>query len=165
MTLKKINLLFLLLITFLNNLLSQEHQEVFTKKIFISKDLSGVIKLYDNGVPTFTPFDKDIINKHFDSISSRFMLDTMKIFNEYWSNLRLYPYKDIDLSTTKDSIFITLDSNDFYCSPSNYLYSPFGPRRGRQHKGIDTDLDISGTQELCFQQKLDIKFVMDLEIL
>ena len=75
MTFKKTNLLFLLLLTFsFNNLLSQEHKEVFTKKIFISKDLSGIIKLYDNGVPTFTPFDKDIINKHFDSISSRFML-------------------------------------------------------------------------------------------
>ena len=81
-------------------------------------------------------------------------------------NSRLYPYKDIDLSTTKDSIFITLDSNDFYCSPSNYLYSPFGPRRGRQHKGIDTDLDIGDTLRTMFSAKLDTQILLaDLEIL
>ena len=153
---KKINLITLLLLSIFSfsNLFSQEHKVVFSKKIFIAEDLSGTIKLYDNGVPTFTPFDKEVITEYFDSIKSKYMLDTMKIFNEYWSTSKLYPYKGVDLSTMKDSIYLSLDSNDFYCSPSDYCYSPFGPRRGRQHKGIDTDLDIGDTLRTMFSGKV-----------
>lgn len=137
-----------------SSLLSQQSKEVFNKKIFISKELSGEIKLFDNGVPTFTPFERDIINHYFDSIESKITLDTMQLFNDYWSNSKLYPYQNIDLSLMKDSIEIELDINDFYCSPSDYLYSAFGPRRGRQHKGIDTDLDIGDTLRTMFSGKV-----------
>ena len=47
---------------------SQDHKEVFSKDIFISKELSGTIKLYDNGVPTFTPLDQIVIDAHFEEI-------------------------------------------------------------------------------------------------
>ena len=74
--------------------LSQDHKEVFSKDIFISKELSGTIKLYDNGVPTFTPFEKSVIDAHFISIQDSLTADTMKIFNENWSTTKLYPYNN-----------------------------------------------------------------------
>lgn len=133
---------------------SQKHTEVFSKDIFISKELSGTIKLFDNGVPMFTPFDKPIIDAHFAAIQDSLTADTMRIFNEYWSTSKLYPYKDIDLSKMKDSIVFNLEESSFYCTPTDYLFSPFGPRRGRQHKGIDTDLDIGDTLRTVFDGKV-----------
>jgi len=133
---------------------SQEHKEVFSKDVFISKELSGTIKLYDNGVSTFIPFDKSIIDAHFEEIEYQMSADTMKIFTENWSTTKLYPYKSIDLSKMKDTLIFELDTSAFYCTPTDYLYSAFGPRRGRQHKGIDTDLNIGDTLRTVFDGKV-----------
>tara|TARA_B100000902_G_scaffold302663_1_gene290657 strand:+ start:5694 stop:6611 length:918 start_codon:yes stop_codon:yes gene_type:complete len=135
---------------------SQEKIEkiVFSKDIYFSENLSGKIKLYENGLLTFDDFSKEKIKIYFDSLKDQFIADTMKIFTEYWSTSRLYPYGDIDLSKMEDSVTIYLDEEAFYCSPSDYLFSPFGPRRGRQHKGIDTDLDIGDTLRTMFDGKV-----------
>ena len=149
---KKI-ILFIHLIS-LTSLFSQNVEMVFTKDIFISEDLSGTIKLFDNGVPTFTPFDKEVTDKHFDQIKSQMNADTMTIFNENWSSTKLYPYKKIDLSIMEDTLIFRLKTSSFYCTPTDHLYSAFGPRRGRQHKGIDTDLNIGDTLRTVFDGKI-----------
>jgi len=134
--------------------LSQDHKEVFSKDIFISKELSGTIKLYDNGVPTFTPLDQIIIDAHFKEIKYQMSADTIKIFTENWNTEKLYPYGNVDLSKMKDTLIFEFDTSAFYCTPSEDLYSAFGPRRGRQHKGIDTDLDIGDTLRTVFDGKV-----------
>ena len=146
-------ILFIHLIS-LTSLFSQNVEMVFSQAIFISEDLSGTIKLFDNGVPTFTPFDKEITDNHFNEIKSQFISDTMKIFSEYWSNSRIYPYKNIDLSVMKDTLTFHFNSDNFYCTPTSHLYSAFGPRRGRQHKGIDTDLNTGDTLRSVFDGKV-----------
>ena len=150
---KKYTLIILLSIISLLSF-SQEHKEVFSKDIFISKELSGTIKLFDNGIPTFTPFDKIVIDSHFEEIKHQMSADTMKIFTENWSITKLYPYGNVDLSKMKDTLIFEFDTSAFYCTPSDYLYSAFGPRRGRQHKGIDTDLDIGDTLRTVFDGKV-----------
>ena len=84
---------------------SQENKEkiVFSKDIYVSEDLSGKIKLYENGFVTFDEFSKEKIKIYFDSLKDQFIADTMKIFTEYWSTSRLYPYGDIDLSKIQTS--------------------------------------------------------------
>lgn len=149
---KKI-ILFIHLIS-LTSLFSQNVEMVFSKDIFISEDLSGTIKLFDNGVPTFTPFNKEVTDKHFDQIKSQMNADTMKIFNENWSSTKLYPYKKIDLSIMEDTLIFRFKTSSFYCTPTDHLYSAFGPRRGRQHKGIDTDLNIGDTLRTVFDGKI-----------
>tara|TARA_B110000091_G_scaffold33781_1_gene35714 strand:+ start:153 stop:1058 length:906 start_codon:yes stop_codon:yes gene_type:complete len=149
---KKI-ILFIHLIS-LTSLFSQNVEMVFSKDIFISEDLSGTIKLFDNGVPTFTPFDKEVTDKHFDQIKSQMNADTMTIFNENWSSTKLYPYKKIDLSIMEDTLIFRFNTSSFYCTPTDHLYSAFGPRRGRQHKGIDTDLNIGDTLRTVFDGKI-----------
>ena len=149
----KKTILFIQLIS-LTSLFSQNVEMVFSKDIFISEDLSGTIKLFDNGVPTFTPFDKEVTDKHFDQIKSQMNADTMTIFNENWSSTKLYPYKKIDLSIMEDTLIFRFNTSSFYCTPTDHLYSAFGPRRGRQHKGIDTDLNIGDTLRTVFDGKI-----------
>ena len=149
----KKTILFIQLIS-LTSLFSQNVEMVFSKDIFISEDLSGTIKLFDNGVPTFTPFNKEVTDKHFDQIKSQMNADTMKIFNENWSSTKLYPYKKIDLSIMEDTLIFRFKTSSFYCTPTDHLYSAFGPRRGRQHKGIDTDLNIGDTLRTVFDGKI-----------
>ena len=149
----KKTILFIQLIS-LTSLFSQNVEMVFSKDIFISEDLSGTIKLFDNGVPTFTPFDKEVTDKHFAQIKSQMNADTMTIFNENWSSTKLYPYKKIDLSIMEDTLIFRFKTSSFYCTPTDHLYSAFGPRRGRQHKGIDTDLNIGDTLRTVFDGKI-----------
>ena len=150
----KNKLLITLLLIMSNSLFSQTIKEVYSNDLFISKELSGTIRLYENGMSTFTPFDKHIIDSHFVRLEKIFSADTMKIFNEDWSTTKLFPYEKIDLSRMTDTVTIKLDTSNFYCSPSDYVYSPFGPRRGRQHKGIDTDLNIGDTLRSMFDGKI-----------
>ena len=133
---------------------SQEIKEVFSKDLFISEDLSGTIKLYENGFPTFTPFERQEIDSFFLSIKDSLMADTMKIFKEDWINSEVTPYEKVDLSKMKDSIIIIFRDSAFYCSPSGILSSAFGPRRGKQHKGIDTDLRVGDTIRATFDGKI-----------
>lgn len=138
----------------LTPLFAQEVKVVFSKNLFVSEELSGTIKLFENGVPTFTPFDKEITDKHFDQIKYQMNADTMRIFNENWSSTKLYPYKKIDLSIMEDTLIFRFKTSSFYCTPTDHLYSAFGPRRGRQHKGIDTDLNIGDTLKTVFDGKI-----------
>ena len=138
----------------LTPLFAQEVKVVFSKNLFVSEEVSGTIKLFENGIPTFTPFDKEVTDKHFDQIKSQMNADTMRIFNENWSSTKLYPYKKIDLSIMEDTLIFRFKTSSFYCTPTDHLYSAFGPRRGRQHKGIDTDLNIGDTLRTVFDGKI-----------
>ena len=87
-------------------------------KIINGKKWFGDLILYDDSSSVWKPWSKDEINQ------SRALLkiksDTMKIFNEYWSTTRLFPYKKKNLENLKDTIFIDLEaSGKFFCSPSN----------------------------------------------
>ena len=150
----KNKILLIYLILSLTPLFAQEVKVVFSKNLFVSEELSGTIKLFENGIPTFTPFDKEVTDKHFDQIKSQMNADTMTIFNENWSSTKLYPYKKIDLSIMEDTLIFRFKTSSFYCTPTDHLYSAFGPRRGRQHKGIDTDLNIGDTLRTVFDGKI-----------
>ena len=131
-----------------------KYKVVFSKDLFISEQLSGTLLLYENGISTFTPFNIEVTNKYFESKQKSFSADTMKVFTEYWSATKLFPYKKIDLSKMNDSIIINLQPSSFFCAPVGKLNSPFGPRGRKQHKGIDTGLDIGDTLRSVFDGKI-----------
>lgn len=66
------------------------------------------------------------------------------IFEKYWDTTTLFPYRDVDLSELPQSIVIELlDSVTSYHCPYQGSIHPngkFGPRRRRQHQGIDLPL-------------------------
>tara|TARA_Y100001968_G_C19375609_1_gene727481 strand:+ start:280 stop:1575 length:1296 start_codon:yes stop_codon:yes gene_type:complete len=131
-----------------------QRREVFTQPVFINENLSGTIKLFDNGETSFTPFEQEIIDAYFLSIQDSLIADTMEIFKKDWNTTKVNPYEKIDLSKMTDSVIINLRGYSFYCSASGKLNSAFGPRRGRQHKGIDTDLNIGDTIRATFDGKV-----------
>ena len=78
-----------------------------------------------------------------------------EIFNNHWSNKSLFPYPSQNFHTMNDSIKIhLLQDSDFFMPPNDHIFSPFGWRRGRQHKGIDLDLDVGDTLRSVFSGKV-----------
>ena len=139
-----------------NENIKKEKKEITRKKvtkIINDKKWFGDLILYDDSSSVWKPWSKDEINQ------SRALLkiksDTMKIFNEYWSTTRLFPYKKKNLENLKDTIFIDLEaSGKFFCSPSNRVNSPFGWRYRRQHKGVDTYGRTGDTLRSAFDGKV-----------
>ena len=66
------------------------------------------------------------------------------IFEKYWDTTTLFPYKDVDMSTMPKSIVVDLiDSTKSYHCPYQGSVHPrgkYGPRRRRQHQGVDLPL-------------------------
>ena len=94
------------------NKIEKEKKEITRKKvskIINGKKWFGDLILYDDSSSVWKPWTKDEINQ------SRALLkiksDTMKIFNEYWSTTRLFPYKKKNLENLKDTIFIDLEAS------------------------------------------------------
>jgi murein DD-endopeptidase MepM/ murein hydrolase activator NlpD len=68
------------------------------------------------------------------------VLDTAKLFSEYWSSDYCH-VKYNNLYNLKDSLIIPIDT--FMVFPHlGVLTSPFGPRWGKMHKGVDLSLSI-----------------------
>lgn len=70
------------------------------------------------------------------------LLDTANVFTAHWNNESLYPYSYPKKSSIPDSVYFVLcDSETEFCIPRNGgLNSPFGPRSGVMHKGLDIHL-------------------------
>ncbi len=68
------------------------------------------------------------------------------IFEKYWDTTTLFPYKEVDMSTMPQSVVIDLiDSLRSYHCPYQGIPHPrgkYGPRRRRQHQGIDLPLKM-----------------------
>lgn len=68
------------------------------------------------------------------------------IFTKYWDTKKLFPYKDVSKAELPNSVVIELvDSTSGYHCPFKGAVNPrgrFGPRRGRQHQGVDLPLKV-----------------------
>ena len=66
------------------------------------------------------------------------------IFEKYWDTTTLFPYKEVDMSEMPKSVVIDLvDSLTSYHCPYQGSVHPrgkYGPRRRRQHQGVDLPL-------------------------
>ena len=66
------------------------------------------------------------------------------IFEKYWDTKTLFPYKEVDMSSMPKSVVIDLiDSLTGYHCPYQGSVHPrgkYGPRRRRQHQGVDLPL-------------------------
>lgn len=68
------------------------------------------------------------------------------IFEKYWDTTTLFPYKELDISTLpKSAVIDLLDSTTSYHCPHEGAVHPhgkYGPRRRRQHQGVDLPLKM-----------------------
>ena len=82
-------------------------------------------------------------NSTWKYIRNRAVQKDSTIFEKYWDNEKLFPYKDVEYSSLPKSLVIDLvDSTDGYHTPykPSPIRSRYGPRRGRAHQGVDLAL-------------------------
>ena len=83
-------------------------------------------------------------NNSWKYILNREVAKDSTIFEKYWDTTTLFPYKEVDMSEMPKSVVIDLvDSLTSYHCPYQGSVHPrgkYGPRRRRQHQGVDLPL-------------------------
>ena len=83
-------------------------------------------------------------NNSWKYVRNREIAKDSTIFEKYWDTTTLFPYKDVDMSGMPKSVVIDLvDSLTSYHCPYQGSVHPrgkYGPRRRRQHQGVDLPL-------------------------
>ena len=83
-------------------------------------------------------------NNTWKYIRNRAVVKDKEIFEKYWENYNLFPYREVDMSRMPQSVVIDLvDSTKSYHCPYQGSVSPrgkYGPRGRRQHQGVDLPL-------------------------
>lgn len=99
-------------------------------------------------------------NNTWKYIRNREIAKDSTIFEKYWDTATLFPYKDADMSGMPFSVVIELvDSLQSYHCP--YVGKPhprgkYGPRRHRQHQGIDIPLQSGDPVYAAFSGRVRI---------
>lgn len=159
---RSINLFFLkslilLQVVFLN---AQTNKVLFSQDLEFKSDSTthyGTLLLYDDFSSEWIVSSKSNEMSKKDSLRDALRKISIKsdIFTKHWSNTRLFPYPKQDLHNMIDSVEINLTKNSgFHLPPNDHIFSPFGWRRNRQHKGIDLDLNIGDTLRSAFSGKV-----------
>ena len=85
-------------------------------------------------------------NNSWKYVLNREVAKDSTIFEKYWDTTTLFPYKDVDMSGMPKSVVIDLvDSLTSYHCPYQGSVHPrgkYGPRRRRQHHGVDLPLKM-----------------------
>ena len=83
-------------------------------------------------------------NNSWKYVLNREVAKDSTIFEKYWDTTTLFPYKEVDMSEMPKSVVIDLvDSLTSYHCPYQGSVHPrgkYGPRRRRQHQGVDLPL-------------------------
>lgn len=83
-------------------------------------------------------------NNTWKYVRNRAVVRDKEIFERYWENYNLFPYRDVDMSVMPQSVVLDLvDSTKSYHCPYQGTVSPrgkYGPRGRRQHQGVDLPL-------------------------
>lgn len=85
-------------------------------------------------------------NNSWKYIRNREIAKDSTIFEKYWDTSTLFPYREVDMSGMPKSVVIDLvDSLTSYHCPYQGSVHPrgkYGPRRRRQHQGVDLPLKM-----------------------
>ena len=85
-------------------------------------------------------------NNSWKYVRNRKIAKDSTIFEKYWDTTTLFPYREVDMSGMPKSVVIDLvDSLTSYHCPYQGSVHPrgkYGPRRRRQHQGVDLPLKM-----------------------
>lgn len=85
-------------------------------------------------------------NNTWKYVRNREVAKDSTIFEKYWNTTTLFPYREVDMSSMPRSVVVDLvDSLKSYHCPYMGKIHPrgkYGPRRRRQHQGIDLPLRV-----------------------
>lgn len=120
------------------------------KKILFS--IFILVVVFDLTVYSKTNFTTNVDLKAIDSVVAKdslrptveYYLDSTEIFGEYWINDMLFVYEDFKYANLPDTIkfrLLDVENGEGFRMPRNgNLNSPYGPRWGRIHHGLDLSL-------------------------
>jgi murein DD-endopeptidase MepM/ murein hydrolase activator NlpD len=111
-----------------------------------------VVTAFVSPSSTNAAFKEIIYSAYHDSLSSvvatapeptSCLLDTANVYEKYWNNTNLFSYSYPAKAPIPDSVyFVMCDSEIEFCIPRNGgINSPYGPRWGTMHKGLDIHLE------------------------
>ncbi|MEG0789332.1 MAG: M23 family metallopeptidase [Alistipes sp.] len=93
-------------------------------------------------------------------IRNRAFVKDSTIFEKYWDTTTLFPYREVSMSMIPQTIAIDLvDSLKGYhcpCISKMRLFGVFGPRRRRQHQGVDIALKTGDPVYATFSGRVRI---------
>ncbi len=112
------------------------------------------------------PTDNDAVqvvlygNNTWKYVRNREIAKDSTIFEKYWDTATLFPYKEVDMSAMPASVVIELvDSLCSYHCPyvgKAHAHGKYGPRRRRQHQGIDLPCKIGDPIYATFSGRVRI---------
>ncbi len=114
------------------------------------KQIRSIFDTNDVAVVDTLPSGNDALlvvlynNNKWKYVRNREVAKDSTVFEKYWDTQRLFPYREVDMSVMPQSVVIDLiDSTKSYHCPYQAPVNPrgkYGPRRARQHHGIDLPL-------------------------
>lgn len=78
------------------------------------------------------------------------------LYNEHWVTESVFAYKGIELSDMPSKVELKMveTSTDFHAPIVGKVFSPYGPRRGRNHNGVDIPLSMHEPIYATFDGKI-----------
>lgn len=99
-------------------------------------------------------------NNSWKYIRNRAAVKDSTIFEKYWDTKTLFPYREVDMSRMPSSVLIDLiDSTSTFRCPyvgKAHPHGKYGPRRRRQHQGIDLPLRMGDPIYATFSGRVRI---------
>ena len=133
---KKIGVLFLFNILLLN-VFAQE-QETYPLDTLNTKDKYTKVILYSDYTWTYLELDRPEID--------------MDALSDHWDTEAIHAFKDVEIASLPDTVELTLadDTHPFVLPIKGHVYSRYGYRRKRPHRGIDIPLTTGDSVRSAF---------------
>lgn len=133
---KKIGYFFLFNILLLN-IFAQE-QETYPLDTLNTKDKYTKVVLFSDNTWTYLELDRPEID--------------MDALSDHWDTEAIHAFKDVEIASLPDTVLLTLvdQSHPFVLPIKGYVYSRYGYRRKRPHRGIDIPLNTGDSVRSAF---------------
>ena len=129
--------LFTLIILVSPNLFSQE-QEAYPLDTLGTKDKYTKVILFSDYTWTYLELDRPDID--------------MDALSDHWDTEAIHAFKDVEIAALPDTVQLTLadESHPFVLPIKGHVYSRYGYRRKRPHRGIDIPLTTGDSVRSAF---------------
>ena len=133
---KKIGLLFLSNILLLN--IFTQGQETYPLDTLNTKDKYTKVVLFSDYTWTYLELDRPDID--------------MDALSDHWDTEAIHAFKDVEIASLPDTVELTLadDTHPFVLPIKGHVYSRYGYRRKRPHRGIDIPLTTGDSVRSAF---------------
>lgn len=136
------------------------HQRLQRKQISSTFDTNGLTVIDSLSSGNDALYVILYSNNTWKYVRNRKVAKDSTIFEKYWDTSTLFPYRELSMSAIPQSVVIDLvDATSGYHCPFQGTIHPrgkYGPRRRRQHQGVDLPLKIGDPIYATFSGRVRI---------